>query len=230
MDLLLVTLLSLSVAGAWLGAFAAGSIPFGFLVARARGRDIRREGSGNIGATNVGRVMGTRFAILVFILDFAKGLIPTLLVARMTHSSIALFGLSLPTAVTAAILAVLGHMYSPFLRFRGGKGVATALGGFVALSPEASLSVFGIWVLVLLLSGFVSLASLIASWAFPLLAYSLGADSSIRWGGAVIALFITWRHRSNIARLLRGEEPKKRWKKKDASPSVSVESSVGESR
>src|SRR5579871_6901292 len=128
-------------------SYLAGAIPFGYLIARSRGVDILKQGSGNIGATNVGRVLGRPFGVLVFLLDFAKGAMPAL-VARWwdaTHQ------LDLPTdtlPVAAAVAAFLGHLYPIYLRFRGGKGVATAAGAVTVLLPGPALAALFIWFVV----------------------------------------------------------------------------------
>src|SRR5438132_318717 len=149
-----LALVLIAVAG-----YLIGGIPFGFLVARWRGVDIFAEGSGNIGATNVGRVLGRRFGILVFLLDFAKGAVPVAL-AKMLAADLP--GAS-ALAVGAGLCALLGHMFPIYLRFRGGKGVATGAGVVSVLVPLPALAAVLTWVVVVAASRYVSLASLTAA-------------------------------------------------------------------
>ncbi len=203
-------------------AYLVGAIPFGVLIARAKGVDIRQHGSKNTGATNVGRVLGFRFFLLCFALDMLKGLAPTLgagLVmgvagARDVEPTDAWLWL----AVAAA--AVLGHMFSPFLAFKGGKGVATGLGALMGVFPVLTLAAGAaalVWALVFALSRIVSLASIAAAAALPLAAAGVlltregaspAAAAPFLAVSAALALLVVVRHRANIRRLLRGEEPR----------------------
>jgi glycerol-3-phosphate acyltransferase PlsY len=184
-------------------SFAAGSIPFGPLIAKAVGRvDLRTVGSGNVGATNVGRALGLRWFVAVLLLDAAKGALPVLLLPR---------ALGRPgdewLAVGCAVAAVLGHVFSPFLGFRGGKGVATAAGAVAAASPLVAglgAAVFGI---VLLLFRFVSLASVCAALALPAIAWAAGSPAVTAFGG-IAAVVVLLRHRTNLARIASGSEPR----------------------
>ena len=199
-----------------LGAYVLGSTPFGLLIARAHGKDLRRSGSGNIGATNVARVVGRPWGYLCFFLDLAKGLIPTAAVGALL-----LTGADGPTlSDQAAWLAVgfgliAGHVFSFWLRFHGGKGVATALGVVLGIYPYftyAGLIAFAIWIVITLITRYVSLGSIVAALTFlplfaafnrPLLEYwPLGL-----FAAAMVALII-FRHRANISRLLAGTESK----------------------
>jgi acyl-phosphate glycerol 3-phosphate acyltransferase len=192
-------------------AYLLGAIPFGYLVARARGVDIMHAGSGNIGATNVGRVLGRPFGILVFLFDFAKGAVPVLL-ARWWASAheLDLPPDSLPAA--AAVAAFLGHLFPVYLRFRGGKGVATAAGAACVLLPGPALAALLTWFVVVLPSRYVSLASLSAATVLCLYRLFLTPqpwDPSHRVVSAfclVAAGLIFVRHRANVGRLLRGDE------------------------
>jgi len=178
-------------------AYLAGSIPFGLLVARAKGIDIRAAGSGNIGATNVARVLGKPLGVLVLALDAAKGFGPTFAALRLGGTRV---------AALAGILAILGHVFPVWLRFRGGKGVATALGVFVALAPVAAALAFATYAVVYAISRISSLGSLTGGAALLVAMIWRGAAPEVLvLGGAAFAL-IVWRHRGNIARLLRREE------------------------
>ena len=189
-----------------LAAYFAGSIPTSFVVGRVIGGvDLRREGSGNLGATNVYRAMGLRVAVPVALVDIGKGWAPAWAFPMLDG------GGADGWAAAYGAAAILGHTFSCWMRFRGGKGVATAAGAFLALSPLALLAALLVWVLVFAARGIVSLASIAA--AVTLSATVLvgnavrGAGDPWVTGFAVFAgAFIVWAHRSNIGRLLRGEE------------------------
>jgi acyl phosphate:glycerol-3-phosphate acyltransferase len=192
-------------------AYLVGAIPFGYLVARGHGVDIMKQGSGNIGATNVGRVLGKPFGILVFLLDFAKGALPVL-GARWWSAA---HELNLPPdslPVAAAVAAFLGHLFPIYLRFHGGKGVATAAGTVTVLLPGPAAAALLSWLVVVLASRYVSLASLMAAAVLCLFRLLL---TPLPWSAAngVLTLFcllaaslIFLRHRANIGRLLHGNE------------------------
>jgi glycerol-3-phosphate acyltransferase PlsY len=182
-------------------AYVAGSIPFGPVIARAKGVDLRSVGSGNIGATNVARALGKGWAILVLLLDAAKGFVPVMLGKQL--------GLPPKQVACAGLAAIVGHMFTVFLRGRGGKGVATSLGVAFALSPLAALCGFGLYVLAYLLLRLSSVGSLLGIWSFPLFGTLLGPLPRPYLAlSTVVAVLVTIRHRANIARLLRGEEKK----------------------
>jgi glycerol-3-phosphate acyltransferase PlsY len=181
-----------------LGTYLAAAIPFGYLLGRAGGVDVRRVGSGNIGATNVMRARGRWVGVVTLVLDAAKGA-AGVLVAR------ALFPAEHWMPVAAACVAVVGHCYPVYLRFRGGKGVATGAGAFLALSPLAALGSLGVFVLVVGTSRLVSLASVTAASSFPLLAW-LVDGRRLALGGLAVALVVIWRHRENLRRLAAGRE------------------------
>jgi acyl-phosphate glycerol 3-phosphate acyltransferase len=202
---------SLSLVLTALLSYLAGAVPFGYLIARCRGVDILKQGSGNIGATNVGRVLGKPLGVLVFLLDFAKGALPALFANRWatTHE------LDLPTdslPVAAAVAAFLGHLYPIYLRFRGGKGVATAAGAVSVLLPGPALAALVIWLAVVLASRYVSLASLAAATALCVMRLVLtpqpwSAEQRILTLFCLIAVALIFlRHRTNISRLLHGNE------------------------
>ena len=185
-------------------AYLAGSIPFAYLAGKLfKGIDLREHGSGNLGATNVFRVMGWKIASLVMVLDMAKGALPVLLLPPA-------FAPSHPElwAIAFGVAAIVGHVRSVFLLWKGGgKGVATAGGVFLALAPIASLISLAVWGIVVYLSGYVSLASLCSAVALTLAVVIMkGAGSPIAIACAVITIFVLWTHRANIGRLRRGEE------------------------
>jgi glycerol-3-phosphate acyltransferase PlsY len=196
-------------------AYFVGSIPFGLVLARMFGKvDIRQAGSGNIGATNVTRVVGPGAGVLTLLLDASKGAIAVILAERMTSFS-ALW------MMTAAIAALIGHCFPVWLKFRGGKGVATAAGVFAVLSPIALGGALLLFVIVLAWFRFASLASISAAAAMPLLIYFLWAPGFappgvVTFGTLAITLLIIYKHDANIQRLVQGDEPKFSFSKKDA--------------
>jgi glycerol-3-phosphate acyltransferase PlsY len=187
------------------GAYALGSIPTGLWVARTRGVDIRRVGSGNIGATNVARALGRRSAIVVLVVDVLKGFLPVFLVARALPRWL---GEANPALVAwVGLFAIVGHMFTFFLRGHGGKGVATSLGVAFGLSPPVALAALAIYVVTYALTRISSLGSLLGIWAFPVVA--LGAARLPQPYLALslaCAVLVTWRHRGNLRRLARGQE------------------------
>ncbi len=189
-------------------AFLLGSIPFGFLAGKMRGVDIRKLGSGNIGATNVFRTVGKGPGLAVFLLDAAKGALAVWLTTVITPTQLAP-GASM---VIAGLLAILGHNFSPWMAWKGGKGIATSAGVLIAVAPWAVLVIFVVWLIVFKLSHYVSLASVLAAMALPLAVWILqwrtGTFDMWILGFAVLAaLLAVWRHRSNIQRLRDGTEP-----------------------
>lgn len=186
----------------WLVAsYLLGATPTAYLAGRfARGIDLREHGSKNLGATNVFRVLGWRWAIPVALIDVAKGAIPVALFGRWAAGGPWL-------SVAFGIAAVLGHVFSPYMHFKGGKGVATALGVFVALAPLAVLIAIPVWGGSLWLTGYVSLSSLVAAASFPLWVRltAPGAVSAF-WASVALAVLIVYSHRANVQRLLAGTE------------------------
>jgi glycerol-3-phosphate acyltransferase PlsY len=197
-------------------AYVLGSVPFGLLVGLARGVDPRKAGSGNIGATNVGRLLGGKFFALVFVLDLLKGLLPTLAASWIVHRSgepadwrVYLLWLLVGFA------AIVGHMFSVFLKFTGGKGVATSAGVMLGVWPYytiPAIGAFAAWGLVFGVWRIVSLASMAAAVAFPM-AYSIVWRRELfgeRWPllafAVIVGAMVIWKHRSNIARLRAGTE------------------------
>lgn len=185
-------------------AYAAGSIPAAYIAGRVRGVDLRKHGSGNLGATNVIRVLGAKIGLVVFAFDLAKGALPVLLLPRWTASSLPPVWM----AIACGVAAILGHTRPLFLLFqRGGKGVATAAGVFLALAPIQTLLTLIVFAVVLLTSGFVSLGSLMSACLLPILiSVTLGYRSPVFNLSVLVALFVFWTHRGNIGRLRRGEE------------------------
>jgi glycerol-3-phosphate acyltransferase PlsY len=179
--------------------YLAGSIPFAFLAGRAlRGIDIRQSGSGNVGAANVLRTSGVVAAIGVLLLDMAKGAGAVLWAERLASGGAA------PAA--AGLAAVVGHLYPVWLRFRGGKGVATAAGAFSILAPVAMVPAAALFVATVWLTRYVSLGSIVASAALGPIAFGLGGSSAAATAACTAAALIVFRHRSNIARLRAGTE------------------------
>ena len=190
-------------------AYLLGSIPTGYLVAKARGVDLRTVGSGNIGATNVFRILGTPAGIFVLLADAAKGWLAVFVVARLVCNWF--YPAAEPQArewfaLCAGIAAILGHIYTCWLYFKGGKGIATAAGVLVALVPVALLIILGIWIVVFAFSRYVSLASISAAAALPLAAWLLGESRTLVLVLAALAALAIYKHKGNIKRLLDGTE------------------------
>lgn len=215
----------MTTAPAWLIAIAAsyliGGIPFGVLIARSKGIDIRQHGSKNIGATNVWRTLGRKYGLLCFALDFLKGAVPVLAAGAIFKT---LGATALPPQTSwlwlaVAVAAVVGHMHSPFLGFAGGKGVATGFGAMVAVWPHitaAALIALAVWLLTLKIWKMVSISSCLAAATMPLAILLLSALA--RWPGGpqtawpfialttLVALLVIYKHRANLARIRAGTE------------------------
>ncbi|HEY2713144.1 MAG TPA: glycerol-3-phosphate 1-O-acyltransferase PlsY [Chthoniobacterales bacterium] len=190
--------------------YLLGSCPNGFLIAANRGIDIRTQGSGNIGATNVLRVLGKGWGYLVFSLDCLKGLLSVVFAFW-----IATYCFSSPkrelVGIAAGVACVFGHTFPIWLRFRGGKGVATSAGVLLGLMPLAVISVLVVWVILFKLTRYVSIASVAAASSLPIfvaiyLEFNLLTGASLLPFSLLIATVVVWRHRSNLERLLRGQE------------------------
>lgn len=180
-------------------AYLLGGFPTSFLAGKIAGIDLREHGSKNLGATNVYRVLGWRYAIPVGLVDVTKGTIPVLLAPAASPAPWA--------PLLMGVAAILGHVFSPFLRFKGGKGVATAAGAVLGLAPLPLAVAAAVWLLVLLLGGYVSLASIAGALAFPFAVRLLAPnDGYTMVAGIAIAGFIVFTHRSNIRRLMAGTE------------------------
>ncbi len=185
-------------------SYAAGSLPFASLAGRAAGIDLRKQGSGNLGATNVFRVLGWKIGLVVFLADALKGALPVLLLPpRIASAADPIYW-----AIACGVAAIAGHVRPLFLRFnKGGKGVATAAGVFFALAPVPMLVSFAVFVAVVLGSGYVSLGSLLSAALLPvLLLVTQGPRAPLFLVSVVVASFVFWTHRANIGRLRRGEE------------------------
>jgi acyl phosphate:glycerol-3-phosphate acyltransferase len=193
----------LTAALPWLlASYLLGAIPTSYLAGRLfRGIDLREHGSRNLGATNLYRVLGWRFAIPVGVFDAAKGLVPVLVFAPRVSSS-ELF------ALVCGLVAVVGHVFSVFVGFKGGKGVATAAGVMLGLTPAALGIALVIWIALVYLTGYVSVASIAAAAVFPLAVYLIDPPDQIEilWLDVAVAAAIIWLHRANIGRLLKGTE------------------------
>jgi glycerol-3-phosphate acyltransferase PlsY len=179
-------------------AYLIGSIPTGLLLGKAYGIDVRKEGSGNIGATNLYRTVGRKVGIITLIGDCLKGMLPVLIVKASTFPP--------ELAAWAGLAAFCGHVFSLFLKFKGGKGVATAMGVFLALAPVAVTIAIALFAVLLFIWRYVSLGSIAAAAAMPLAVYLLGGSRTITAVTLVIALIVIARHHENISRLLSGTE------------------------
>lgn len=213
-------------------AFLLGSIPFGLIIARARGINIREHGSGNIGATNVLRVVGKKYGIACLLLDALKGFIPVLIAVSLIHFP----GMKNPLSITqlssysqdfpmltaqivqvlTGLCAILGHNYSPWVGFKGGKGIATSAGVLIALMQAAIVILIAVWLAVFLVSKYVSLASIVTAAVLPLVtlwgSWLHGKIQNGTWNKPlfiftlIIAILAIWKHRANIERLRTGTE------------------------
>jgi glycerol-3-phosphate acyltransferase PlsY len=193
-----------------LAAFACGSIPFGLLLVKLAGKgDVRAHGSGNIGATNVSRVGGKALGILTLLLDILKGFLPVFLAKKL--------GLGLDLLALMALAAVLGHVFTPWLKFQGGKGVATALGVILATHALLVIVPMGLFLFALWLTRHVSLGSILAAGMLPVQVLLIDGRNPVQvlcW--TALAILVVWKHRENIARLQAGTESKLWGAKKEA--------------
>lgn len=192
----------------FLGTYFLGSIPFALLVALPQGVDPRKEGSKNPGATNVARLLGKKWGILTFLGDSGKGIL-ALLIAFFIAPQLS-FSKEFILA-GAGFFVILGHLFSIFLKFKGGKGVATTIGVFLILTPKAIFLAFLFFLLGVVISGFVSVGSLLATALLPIFIYLFNYSDFYLYISIILCLLIWFKHRENIKRLLRGEE--KSWKK-----------------
>lgn len=184
-----------------LASYLLGATPTSYLIARSvRGIDLREHGSGNLGATNAFRVLGWKAATPIFLFDIFKGWLPAALFPLWDGVE----GWAWPLAYGAA--AVIGHVFSIYVGFRGGKGVATGAGVFLALAPTAVLAGLAVWLLLVFTTGYVSLASITAAVVLPVAVLIVQGANPIFYLALVLAAFVIYAHRSNVRRLLRGEE------------------------
>lgn len=191
-------------------AYLIGSIPFGLLIAKTKGKDIRKMGSGNIGATNVLRCLGKPLGISCFVLDVLKGFLPTFL-----FPIIGKLDADFPSiGILFGAAAILGHNFPIFLKFKGGKGVATSAGVLLGAAPLAVLIGILTWALVFFSSGYVSLGSIVAATIVILTGWTVGYSLVIAIALTLLGALTIWRHRSNIQRLIAGTENKFERKKK----------------
>ncbi len=191
--------------------YLLGSLPFSFWLGKTRGIDLRRVGSGNIGATNLARSVGTGWGIIAFVLDLGKGLLAVILAGyifslfKENVTSLAML------KIIGGIMSIFGHNWSMWIKFKGGKGVATSAGVFVGLAPVTLLIVLGIWVAVFVAFGYVSLASIVAAISLPILML-IGIGGKVALPiiifSCIVTMLIIIRHRLNIKRLIQGKENK----------------------
>lgn len=194
-----------------LASYLIGSIPAGYLVGRLRGIDIRKAGSGNIGATNVLRVMGRPFGYVVFLFDFLKGVGAVVLSAFILNHTGYVYRDTELVGIAAGVLCVTGHVYPVWLGFKGGKGVATSIGVLFGLVPIAGVTVMIVWLTVYQTTKYVSVASITAAVALPLTVVGMfylekTKSLALVYFSICLAVMIIWRHRSNISRLTKGTE------------------------
>lgn len=195
---------------AFLGlSYMLGAIPTSYWVGRAfHGLDLREHGSGNLGATNALRVLGWKSAVPVVLVDIAKGYVPVRVFAEVA-------GVGFPWTLAFGTAAIIGHMFSLFVGFKGGKGMATSSGVFLALAPLAVLGGLIVWLGLTVPTGYVSLGSIGAALALPVLIAFTPHEggAALVWFSSALALFVIWKHRTNVGRLIRGEENSFRKKK-----------------
>lgn len=184
-------------------AFLIGAIPSGYIIGLLHGKDIRNEGSGNIGATNVNRLLGKKAGILTLLLDIFKGIIAIEITKNFSaHDNSTFNGLA----------AIFGHCFSPFLKFKGGKGVATSLGVFLYLASTQAIIIIFVFISALICTNFVSLSSILAALALPLAIFLAQGTSEIFLSALIASMLVIYKHSANIQRLIKGEESKFRKK------------------
>ena len=200
----------LALAICFLGYFF-GSLPFGYFAGRIAGTDIRAAGIGNIGATNVLRVLGKKWGYTVFLADAFKGFAAV----RLSSLIVDQFLVARPHdeyfAILAAVMCIIGHTFPVWLRFKGGKGVATSVGAVFGLMPIAAITIFTIWIIVFEITRYVSVASIVAASSLPftialLMRWKMIHGSGLLYFSSVMLILVLWRHRSNFSRLLKGTE------------------------
>ena len=182
-------------------AYLLGGIPFGYLLGKLKGVDIRKHGSGNVGATNVARVLGKPYGVAVYILDFLKGFLPTFIAVK-------LYGAESWIVTLVGLAAILGHMFSPFLGFKGGKGVATASGVLFAVDPKLGLLILILWWIVYQISGYVSVGSIAAALGAIFLSGVFNLPFNLKFLITLASVLVIVKHKDNILRLEEGRELK----------------------
>jgi len=182
------------------GAYLLGSIPTGLLLGKLYGIDVRKEGSGNIGATNLYRTVGRKVGLWTLLGDCLKGMLPVLVAWKL--------GMAEPMQAWIGLAAFCGHVFSVFLRFKGGKGVATALGVYLALAPLAVLGALAVFILLVLIWRYISLGSIVAAAVMPLIIYFRPHSNELLAATALISVIVIVKHHTNIKRLLAGSENK----------------------
>jgi acyl phosphate:glycerol-3-phosphate acyltransferase len=193
-------------------AYLIGSFPTSYVAGRlARGIDLRQHGSGNLGATNAFRVLGWKAATPIFILDIAKGWFPAFYFPMID-------GQAWGWALAYGSAAIIGHIFSIYVRFKGGKGVATGAGVFLALAPVAVLAGLALWITIVALTGYVSLASIAAAALLPVAVFLTLGAGPVLWLALALGAFVIWAHRANMGRLIRGEEHSFRRRRDHVSP------------
>jgi glycerol-3-phosphate acyltransferase PlsY len=203
----------ITLAAIVIASYIFGSIPFGYVAGRLAGIDVRKVGSGNVGATNVVRVLGKRYGYPVFVLDVLKGFGAVKISMLMASGRPPAWNSPEIFGILAATSAVLGHVYPPWLKFKGGKGVATSAGALLALTPVATLIGVSVWIIVFWLTRYVSLASITAAVVLPIVilmvrSHDQNSGKPLVYSSVCVAALVVWRHRSNLSRLMRGTEPR----------------------
>lgn len=187
-------------------SYLLGAIPTAYLLGRLKGLDLRRHGSGNIGATNAWRVLGKKTGVITLLLDILKGLAAVIVIAR--YFSFKMTGDLFLRELVCGLAAILGHNFPVYLKFRGGKGVATSVGVFLGLAPKVLGAAFLLWAGIFLASGYVSLASMAAGLSLPVLSLLFAYPRVMHWVSLGLGILILIQHRANLKRLLKGEEKK----------------------
>lgn len=185
--------------------YLIGSIPFGLIAGRLKGIDLTKTGSGNTGTTNVLRTLGVGAGVTVFICDFLKGVIPVFIASQISQQHLFI--------ILCAVAAILGHMYSPFMNFKGGKGVATGLGVVFMIAPYLFITSFILGLSIIAISGYVSVASILCSIFLSILMFTSGKPLPYSFAVLIITLFIIYKHIPNIKRLASGTENKLNWRR-----------------
>lgn len=191
-------------------AYLLGSIPCGYIAGRLAGVDVRKHGSGNIGATNVLRVLGRPLGFTVFFADALKGFLAVRLAFMMVAGRPEAAAYADSYAILAAAACVVGHSFPVWLKFRGGKGVATSAGALFGVVPIAAISIFLVWVMVFMITRYVSVASILAATALPIVVAMLNKTHGrvVFYFSLAMTVLVVWRHRSNMSRLFKGTEPR----------------------